>query len=257
MTFNLQSAQQFIQSANLPPRPQAPREMGEDDTFDPFETVKDQATVVGADILAFMSGTEKEFREAISNSSLLAQLVADREVADSKDIYSWYESYFRTLRNIGWVVQDSGFEEYYETGEGFEVHERIVDVATVLLGPAPAALAVVKTTLSALKGMDEDSPWIKLFSRESTRVEAARFQISLIQPEDADSLLVTMIAFGIEAEKMVTQVLFFKVKKNKARLKSNSAKVSINVDAMRDLAPLIEEKIRAYQKEFILNLPSL
>lgn len=256
MVQGFELARSFIETAELPPRPQAPVGQGEGDEK-PFSTVKDQASVVGSDIVAFVAGTEDTVREAISNSSLLAQLVATKKVGEDADIYEWYKAYFSVLRNIGWLVQDEGFAEYAEEGDGFEVHERILDVAAVLLAPAPAALAVVKTTLKALKGLSENSPWITLFSRESVKAESARFQVTVVEPGVGQGLLVSMIAFGIKASTTITQVLFFKVKKNRATLRSNSARLSLNAEALADLAPLIKQKVRAYQRHYVKTLPGL
>lgn len=221
-----------------------------------FSTAKNQATIIKQDVFAFMSGTEDVLRKAISDSSLLAQLVADKKIEDKDDLTGWYDAYFEVLRNIGWVVQDQGWAVYEESGDGFEVHEKIAEVASVLLGPAPAALAVVKATLDALTGMNDDSPWITFFNRETTESKAARFQISLVQPE-AGGLVVSMMAFSIKAKRKITQVLFFKIKDNSAVLRNKSATVSINVDALKDLSPLIDEKTRAFQRDYFRSLPEL
>src|SRR5262245_27665318 len=71
-----------------------------------FDTAKNQAAVVGSDILSFVQGVTPERREAILNSSMLAQLVAKKKITDSTKLFAWYDSYFDTLSNIGWVIQD-------------------------------------------------------------------------------------------------------------------------------------------------------
>lgn len=261
MPFDQNVALDFIANAELPTKRKFRGAVGmgpSDQVETNFETIKNQAAVVGQDVVAFESGTEKDFRKAISNSSLLAQLVANRKVADRKDIYAWYDAYFDVLGNLGWVVQENGWSTYEVGGSGVEVHEEIITLATVLLGPAPTALAIVKTTLDSLKKMDEKTPWLKIFGRESTHAEAARFQVSVVRksPESGE-LLVTMMAFGLEAESKITQVLLFKFKKNEATLKNNSAQVSINKNSIAALAPAIEDKIRAYQKDYIASLPDL
>jgi hypothetical protein len=257
MTIDIDAARAYISGIDLPEPFVIAQDLDGEDLEHPFDAVKDQASVVGQDVIAFTSGTEVELRKAISSSSLLAQMVADRRVPDKKKIYDWYDAYFEVLRNVGWVVQDQGWAQYEEGGDGFEVHEKIAEVAAVLLGAAPAALAIVTSTLNALKGMNADSPFITLFNRETVHAEAARFQISVIEGADAENVLVSMIAFGIKAQRAITQVLFFKVKKNRAELRSNSSKVSINVDALRDLGPLIRDKVRGHQRDYIKNLPDL
>ncbi|SCY62116.1 hypothetical protein SAMN05216420_11072 [Nitrosospira sp. Nl5] len=77
---------------------------------------------------------------------MLAQLAANKKVPDKTHVIDWYNAYFDVLENIGWVIQDRRFSSYKEHADGLEAHEAI-KVATVLLGPAPTALALVVSTL--------------------------------------------------------------------------------------------------------------
>ena len=215
----------FVRSAVIPPPPAASRggaaaaaaEQPAVATL--LKTGKDQAAVVGSDIIAFVTGVTAERREAIINSALLAQLVANNEVKDRTRVYEWYDAYFRVLANIGWAIQQVSWAEYTEKEGGFQAHEAILKVAATLLGPATTALALVTTTVNALKEMDKDNPWITLFNRESQEAHTAHFQVSLAEQAPDGQFLVTTMAFGLQAKSSVTQVLFFKIKKGQATLK--------------------------------------
>jgi hypothetical protein len=174
-----------------------------------LDTTKDQAAVVGSDVISFVSGVTTDRREAIVNSSLLAQLVAKKKVSDPNRIYEWYDAYFEVLTNVGWVMQDRSFAEYQESSKNFEAHKAILAVATTLLGSAPSALALVTTTLNSLHSMDESTPWITIFNRESQTARAGRFQISLVDEDAAGEFFVSLMAFGLEAKSEIKQVLFW------------------------------------------------
>ena len=137
--------------------------------------------MVGSDVISFVSGVTAERREAIANSALLAQLVAKQKAGAGASVEAWYDAYFDVLTNIGWVVQQKSFAVYHEESQSFAAHEAILAVAATLLGNAPTALALVKTTLDALKSMDADNPWITIFDRESQHAQTAHFQISLAE----------------------------------------------------------------------------
>lgn len=255
MSIDLEKSRSFIAEVELPPRPASGAVPQDATTSAPvFETVKKQAAVVGSEVVSFMGGVDAETRAALSNCALLAQLAASKKVSDRKDIYAWYEAYFDVLKALGWAVQDEGFADFSETSDGFEVHEKIMEVAAVLLGPGSAALAVIKTTLDALKAMKSDNGWLTIFERETQHAEAARFQISLVEQNAGGDVMVSMLAFGIKANKAVTQVLFFKIKKHKATLRHNSAKLSIDSASLVDLAPDIREKVRAFQRGYVASL---
>jgi hypothetical protein len=222
-----------------------------------FDQGKKQAMIVGSDIVSFVEGVTPERREDIVNSSLLAQLVAKKKVSDATKIYDWYNAYFDVLTNIGWTVQDRGFATYTETSENFQAHEAILKVAASLLGPAATTLGVVKAALDALQSLSSDSPWITIFNRESKSTNTARFQVTLAETGKDDQFLVSLMAFGLEAKAMLTQVLFFKAWANEATLKHYSGKVTINPFVLSGAREQIRERIKSYTGEFLRMLPDL
>lgn len=222
-----------------------------------LEQIKDQAAVVGSDIVSFVKGVTPQRREDIINSSLLAQLAAKKKVSDPSRVYDWYNAYFDVLMNIGWSVQDRGFATYSEASENFEAHEAVMKVAASLLGPAATTLAVIRSTLDALKSMSADSPWITIFNRESQSAQTARFQVTLAEQGADDQFLVSLMAFGLEAKATLTQVLFFKFKSSEASLKHYSGKVTINTNVLTSVRDLIKDKIAAHAIDYIKALPDL
>jgi len=222
-----------------------------------FDQVKNQAAVVGSDIVSFVKGVTPERREDIVNSSLLAQLAAKKQVSDPGRVYDWYNAYFDVLTNIGWSVQDRGFAAYSEASDNFQAHEAILKVAASLLGPAATTLAVVQATLDALTSLSADSPWLAIFNRESQSAQTARFQVTLSEQGEYEQVVVSLMAFGIEAKATLTQVLFFKFKSSEASLKHYSGKVTINTHVLANVRDLIKTKVAAYAMDYIKALPDL
>lgn len=224
---------------------------------DYLSIAKDQAAVVGSEITSFQKGVTPEQRQDIINSTLLAQLVAKYKVPDATDIYKWYDQYFDVLSNVGWLIQDKQFATYSEASEGFEAHQAIIAVATTLLGPNVAALAVVKSALDSLKSMSDNSPWMTLFNRESKAAKTARFQVTVAEQPQDGQFLVSLLAFGIEAHSDLTQVLFFKFQNNDAELKHLSGKTTIDSDVLSGVRDAIKQKVVGFSTDFVRALPEL
>ena len=119
------------------------------------------------------------------------------------------------------------------------------------------ALLVVKTVLDALKAMDADSPWITLFDRESRHAKTARFQMSLAEQQADGQCVITLLAFTLEATKVVTQVLFFKWKKTEAKVRHDSGRVSLSSAVLDDpgVREALKKKLAAISTDFILEVP--
>jgi hypothetical protein len=250
------SAQAYVAGLVLPaPRPHS-LEAAEASSLPEFTAAKDQAMIVGSDIVSFVKGVTPEWRADIARSSLLAQLAAKKRVQNKKDIYKWYEAYFDVLMNVGWIIQDRGFAVYREANRDFETHEAIMKVAASLLGPSAATLAVVKATLDALKSMAANSPWITLFNRESRSASTARFQINLVETGDkGEQLIVSMMAFGLEATSTLTQVLFAKFRSNDVSVKQYSSKISIEPSVLESVRDLVSKRVEAYARNYVRTLP--
>jgi hypothetical protein len=253
---SVSAALEFVRTAELPTVPRGLEALEAVADFD-FKKAKDQAMVVGSDIVSFVKGVTEERRRDIVNSALLAQLVANKKVSADVDVLKWYDTYFDALTKIGWVIQSKQFASHVEQSESFAAHEAILAVATILLGPSPAALAVVKATLDAVKSLDKDGPLITLFDRQSQHASSARFQVTLAEQEEGGQFLVTLMAFALKAQARVTQVLFAKFRSGEVKLKHASGSVTINTTVLAAIRPAVEQKLAGVADKFIKGLPDL
>jgi len=253
------TARDFVGKLELPapppPRPAAARALA---PFN-FEAAKDQAIVVGSDIVSFVKTVTPQQRRDIVNALLLAQLVAKKAVPEPgtlDQIRAWYERYFDVLSNIGFAIQEKDLRKYNQKGDGFEVHEAILEVAAVLLGPGSTALAVLTATLKALQKAGGNQPWITLFNKESQFANAARFQVSTVDG-DANGALVFLSSFALEATANLTQVLFFKFRSNDVTIEHSSGKVSIDAQVLAAVREEIAAKLIKHTSEYVAGLPDL
>lgn len=252
MGFDITRATEFVKAIDLAGTPRGLiKQSAETTAGEVFDKAKMQAQVVGSGVYSFAQGVTAEVREGISDSALLAQLVANKQVSADAQPLEWFAAYSKVLQNVGWTLQERGWTDYSAEGTAVEVNEKIIEVMTVALGPAPAAIAIVTATITALRAMSQNSPWITLFSRESQKARIARFQIGLVEKEVDGEVFVSLLACLIEAKNDITQVLFFKFRNAGASFKANSAKVSINRQAIAELGPAIRKQVRAYQLDYL------
>src|SRR5881628_586729 len=137
MEFDTQQATRFIKGIDLSGTPRGILEQdAATEAGEVFDKAKAQAQVVGSGIFSFTQGVTAEVREAISDSALLAQLVANKKVPVERLPLEWFQSYSDTLQTLGWTLQEGGWQDYSATGTGVEVHEKIVEIMTAVLGPS-------------------------------------------------------------------------------------------------------------------------
>jgi hypothetical protein len=258
MAVDLASSRSYIEGIDLSgtrrePIPQGPG----DEARGVFEDAKTQAQVVGSGVFSFEQGVTAAVREAISDSALLAQLVANKRTPVEVDPKAWFRTYMEVLQHVGWTVQEGGWVDYTARGTGAEVHEKILEVATAALAPTVGALAIIAASVKALKGLEPDSPWLTLFDRESKKARIARFQVGLVSTDPQGDVFVSMIVCLVEAQTDVTQVLLFKFRDASASFSANSGKVSVNMASVIDLRDEVRRKTRAYQRDYVSGILDL
>lgn len=219
-----------------------------------FDMAKEQAVMVGSAILSFDVGVEAGFREAISDSALLAQLVANKNNDVGTDPIAWFDAYFAVLGNIGWAIQARDTASYDIKVDGVEVHKAILDVIAAFIGPVPGAAKLVELVLESLMKMDADSPLITLFEKQSQHAKIGRFQFTTVRQDATGGLLAEAMAFALNADRVVTQILFFKLQKNKQTLRRSLGTISLNRDALTTLQPLIRKKVQAHMIDYVASI---
>jgi hypothetical protein len=244
-------ARTLIQTADLPSVETFAADAGLEEVA--FDSAREQALVVGSDVVSFTTGVDAEFRQAIADSSLFAQLLAVRQVGENADPIAFFDAYFSTLLGLGWIVQSRDTAEIALDNAGLEVHEAVIGVITSFLGPAagPVAVAAVIAVLKGLRQMDADKPFITLFNKRSRHGRVGRFQFTYVRKDPAQGLLAEIMAFALNADHVVTQVLFFRLHRGSTTLRRSLASLSVDTAALSALRPNLASRMRAFRTALI------
>ena len=244
----------FIKGARFPAAPTRRAVRARELTDTPpleLKTNQAQSLVVGSGLIAAAAGVPVQVREDLINCTLFAQLAASGEVRDKTDIPAWYDAYFRALTALGWAQSDTQFEEYEFRSQNAEAHKAIIQVITALMGPGAAALVVVKAALDALQSMNEDSPWITLFDRQSRVGKSARFQVATAQADNGGVLQIALCGFTLSTRSNLTQVLFFRFNSSATSLKYAAGKATIFEAALAGQRTAIAARLDAYRSAYV------
>lgn len=216
---------------------------------------KPQAVAVGSQITEFADNVPESRRPQIANSFLLAQLAANKVVREGGDTAAWYEQYIEVLSNVGWLIETQISSTRDVSGGAAELHQEIIPVITAALGPAVAAAALVTKVLDGLAAMNKDLPWITLFSKESQRAHANQFQVSYAEVPEGMQPRITLTCFELDAQKSITQVLFFKFSDSSGRLRHFGSKLSMNSGVFDKVEDVVEDRVAEFATSYITGIP--
>lgn len=202
-----------------------------------------QGAVVDSNVVTFPVDTPLTVRNAVGNWLLFAQRAATAQVPDKEQTEAWADAYLGVLLATGWAERESASAWTEEGAFGSKVYEKVLQLATVVLGPVPTALAIVTAALTSLQSMNEDSPWITLFDRRGKSATAVGFQIANCEAGVEGGAALRAVDFRVHAAQSMTQVLFFKFTSREARMFKRGVVLELTEHALRTYGPKIEERV--------------
>ena len=132
------------------------------------------------------------------------------------------------------------------------VHTAILPVLTALLGPAAAATSMVVSVLKGLQEMDQGNPWITIFDRASSHASGAKFQLGFVDADsDGGMVTVQLVALAIDAQRRITQVLFFRFSSDHAKLAVAKSNLSVGADRLQALRQVVADRVAPFIVENI------
>lgn len=78
----------------------------------PFHVGKGQRYVSDGSLVSFVSSLTGEQKQDVLDSSLLAQLAANKKYDRESDTDKWYKEYTNVMQMLGWVMQGFKFGRY-------------------------------------------------------------------------------------------------------------------------------------------------
>jgi hypothetical protein len=221
-----------------------------------YKTGIPQVVTVGSQIAEFAAGVPEELRRGIANCFLLAQLAADRWVeTKGGGARTWYNVYVSVLKKCGWIVEGDASSLRSVTGSGAQIHSELVSILTKALGAtAVAAGSLLLDLLNGVKSLDKGQAFLTLFEHASQRAAARLFQISYVDADAKKFPRINIAAYELNAEHSVTQVLFFKLDLQNAKLRSFSADVTVDPELFAALAPAITEKVKDHVRTSVAEI---
>ena len=208
--------------------------------------------VTGSNLIQFPAEASPAVRSSVALSLLAAQRVANNDhVILTPD--QWVSRHNTVLQNLNWLIEGGSFVKSEMKGLNVAVHQAIIPLLTTVFGGVTAGAAIL-AVLNNLQSMDQQSPWITLFDRQSRRFNVTEYTFSVVKVE-GEQVHLNMATARLDASFGITQVLFFKLKNQNAEFESAGAKISAQADLLEDLNDGLKVKLAAATKAFIAALP--
>jgi hypothetical protein len=198
------------------------------------------ANVDAASLVTFVDGLSGQQKEDVLNSTLYAQLAANRKHDRERDTGGWYNLYRTVLEQLGWVSRKSGADSRVSLSRGLQPgldtplipdprpprpvltlpFTRVVakeprftpDTAALrLLKPISSEreVSVTKATLDVFRELPDRDRRVVIFESSSHSAASGNFQIVVVNVSPDGTVVMTIAAFFFRTDQPVTRVLSF------------------------------------------------
>lgn len=197
---------QALRSAAPPAAARAVAEGADKEVDKKADFEKPSGYVAGGSLVSFGAGVPEQNQRDVLNSTLLAQLAANKRFGREAKPVDWYRFYVDVLGKLGWSVPGFDFQAYTSEKLSFTADEVVLEIAAAEL--TGNELAIITATLDALKKLPKEDGRLQLFDRSSRRERQGNFQISVCNEQDGVVAMKNM-AFTFSSDENVTSVLSF------------------------------------------------
>lgn len=209
--------------------------------------------VNGSTLLAFEADVSKDLRTSVALCLLAAQKIADTDsVVNSSSI--WVQRHEMVLCGLNWFSSSGGtvFSEKLDTN--VSVHDAIVPFLVAALGPAAGAASLIISAVNQLDKMDDSTPWITLFDRQSRRFDVLEYRFATAN-HARGTVVLRIGATRFIASRERIQIVFFKFNDVNVNLCVAIQILTANTNILKTMNCLLKEKIKDHITEFIQAPP--
>jgi hypothetical protein len=208
--------------------------------------------VTGSNLIQFPTNASPEIRSSVALSLLAAQRVASNDPVVASPT-QWLQRHNTVLQNLNWRIEGGGATTASFDSINVAVHKAIIPFLTAAFGGVAGAGALIITALEQLKNMNENSPWITLFDRQSRHFDVSEYQFSVVEVV-GDTVRVKLAVARLDASFGKTQVLFFNIKNQSAKFEQANQTYSADAVLLAEMNADLKVKLMKLTKSFIQSL---
>ncbi|MES2651980.1 MAG: hypothetical protein V4663_09575 [Bacteroidota bacterium] len=200
----------------------------------------EQSFLNAKSLVSFASGINGQNKQDVLDSTLFAQLAANKKFPGDDQIISWYTYFIEVMNKIGWVIEGAEFSRFNSSHALFEIENVIIDILTSALGGN--YVTIISKTLGALKELGSKDGKIKAFEKNTHSLKKGAFQIGLATEENGLAAL-TLGTFLISTNTEIKTILFFKSSQDSVDMQYCSRKGTLNPSVYDKIRETISAKI--------------
>lgn len=216
-----------------------------------FQDGTEGAAVSAGSLVSFVSGLTALHKSDVLNSTLLAQLAANKQYDRYTQTREWYSFYVSVLAQVGWVVPAFAYREYSPSGASVTLDAAVLEILGAIA--TGNEIAILTIAMNSLRDKSGNENALVLFDSQSFPENLGTFQIFPVG-EDDGQLVMALAAMEFKAEKHVTRFLWFTWESYSVKIFQSAQKAVLNEDVYGQVRQAVIQKLGDRATQFIKDI---
>ena len=211
----------------------------------------EKGVVCGGSLIAATPKVTTQQVKDVTNSTLLAQLAADKKFSREKETEEWYNYYTRVLGYLGWTLRGFHFTEY----ESSQRDLRLSQVSLELLGAlARGDREIIKALKATIDGLKKSADGVTLFGSNSIKGKVGLFQVSSCTVDKNNQVTVGFLGFYFQVTQSAKEFFFFNWKAHDIHLHCSGEICILDEDVYAQVREEVVKKLGNNAAKKVKNL---
>jgi hypothetical protein len=202
-------------------------------------------------LVSFVSGLSSVHKSDVLNSTLLAQLAANKQFDRFTQMAEWYNFYIDVLEKVGWVIPGIAFDRYQPRSETLMLADAILEIQSAIA--SAGEMEVLRATLQSLEDDSGNEEAVVMFDRESFPQNLGCFQIFPCA-EDGGDVVMALAAMQFTAEEHRDRFLWWEWSSTKVKLFRSARKYVLNEAVYSQVREAVIEKLGDMARQLIRDI---
>jgi hypothetical protein len=213
--------------------------------------VENAAYVDAGNLAPFVSALPALYQSDILDSTLLAQLAADKKYSRFDETGRWQEVYTSTLGQLYWHITSFSHRQHVPTEEMFSLEDLVLDSLRKIA--TAAELSLVKETIGRFKALSDDDERVLVYAEFTHSGRIVDLQVSVADRSSRQG----SVSIVFETDQEIMRNLFeerFCVAKLVGEIRIWSMIATLNEESYGKIRQNVIEKLGSKRDSLILSL---
>jgi hypothetical protein len=210
------------------------------------------AQVNAGSLTSFTQNLSGQNKADVQNSTLFAQLAANKAIDRFVEPMAWYRKYTDVLGTIGWNQPAFAFDTYKSGGTTVKLDEAVLGIlAAIATG---VEVAMVAETMKALGSLADDSKQMLIWDSQSNAGNNGNFQIFPVDALPNGDVVMILDGMQFNASHSETRFLWWTWQSNSIQIQRAANKFVLNESVYGQVRNAIIDKLGDRAKQLVADI---